>query len=487
MIDSPAPTAIVLGGGPIGCLWILFLRKLGFNVYLSEPSIKRRETLRLLFPGYFQEFAAGEGDSIDDRFELLVTATSNPAAVTERWIKSVKSGGTFYLFAGIDKGKKDSVMSPSGLTDLATLHYSGQYAIERERDNEMRYRIIMGQSGASTSAYDLATKISIDLLSDVRKLITGRIDGFDSPALNVWPPELSQSTAQYRVAGTPIVNRVMARDKRWKDREKHLKVSILCPKAIGTLERIIAKPETAPAETGALLSELGRTKTIDNSGEEKGGWWSLHTSATSITLVRESAPPRVEEKSQVLTAILAVNPCEADFRSIRGTRRGGSSPHRQALHDGLGLVLDTKTENGSSKFKAGDVVYFKPHIFSPELKKRIAYREGALHRIEGSFHMGMQVSGPGGELFLTREEYCQLVPRTDLTRLMETHKGENGTESTIQACAVFAETEHIACVLTAIQLIERWNKSVAGISDKDPKEPLVLPYINDWQAKIGVR
>ncbi|MBI2214071.1 MAG: alcohol dehydrogenase catalytic domain-containing protein [Acidobacteria bacterium] len=128
----PRSDALVIGGGPIGLLFVAMLAAEGHSVTLADPHESRLDTGKAL--GASQTFAARRDGHDTQRlrvlggsgegFDAVIEATGSPAA-WETGIGVVRTGGSVLLFGGCAQGT--SVALDTHLAHYSELTLRGAY------------------------------------------------------------------------------------------------------------------------------------------------------------------------------------------------------------------------------------------------------------------------------------------------------------------------------------------------------------------------
>ena len=112
------PTARVFGGGPIGSLHVIEIRRRfpGVRVEVIDPSPVRRALLSRVFPG----LTVGADASGLAAVSLSVVATSDPAANLDA-IRTTRAMGHVVHFSGLNHKTRGDLVSHEGI-DIEALH-----------------------------------------------------------------------------------------------------------------------------------------------------------------------------------------------------------------------------------------------------------------------------------------------------------------------------------------------------------------------------
>jgi L-iditol 2-dehydrogenase len=111
----PGDSALVIGLGPLGLLWVALLRNAGVVVTGAGRHAPRLEAARQLGARVIDADLAGDWARLAGRFDLVVEATG----LAETWtlaLDLVRKGGTVNLFGGPPKGTRATL-------DTNRLHY----------------------------------------------------------------------------------------------------------------------------------------------------------------------------------------------------------------------------------------------------------------------------------------------------------------------------------------------------------------------------
>jgi len=115
-------TVLVMGGGPIGCLHIAVAQARGARVFLSEPSLVRRQIATDFNPSAIIDPMT---ENLNERINQLtdgvgvdIVVCANPVASTQtQAVEVVRKGGRVILFGGLPKA------SPMASLDSNLIHY----------------------------------------------------------------------------------------------------------------------------------------------------------------------------------------------------------------------------------------------------------------------------------------------------------------------------------------------------------------------------
>lgn len=459
---APAPKALVVGGGPLGLFWLHFLPLLGFEVWLSEEDPQRKTTIKALFKNEVRLFDRRISEHQGITFRLVVMATSSRSAYNHDLYDLLEDRGVLYLFSGIDRGDKDPLLDPQQVANFERIHRLGTYSVVPLPDG--RRILVCGHSGTRATGWEEALTTLTRWGPQVSRVITGRIDNIDGDTVDVWRKELAGIVPGWKAPRGAAIESVV--NPGWSLRSAHLKVTFLSRGAVdllrASIQGTLAKEALrVKAQWKSLQTSSEVLRVLLESVGAHDGAIEIFRHVVGVRLMQVRARPHYPEPGWVLLKVIAANPCAAEARAHEGGK-AGRADRVQALHNGFAIVVMTNLEPGDQRIGVGDLVVLQPHVYNDAQKASPAYRAGDFYRIQGDQHMGIDCDGPGGEYAWVPVECCVKISRAAMRGLVRALKTEHGPEAVERAASVLAELEHVACVLTGLQLLRAWAPAIGG-------------------------
>lgn len=326
-------SACVFGGGPIGSLHLIELRRRfpKANLTLIDPSEVRRNIAQNLFP------AVGVLDSSSNgRFDLTVVATSDPAANLSA-IQNTKPMGTVIHFSGLNHKTKNDLVEVEGI-NVEKVHRN-----EEVRVLSAGVRLI-GSSGYSRA--DISRSIqSLQENPETYGLVqTSTVEGIDSKTL-------VQKCGKVRQYYQPVIEALLKSDDEYLE---DLKV------VFRVREQDTSKQVSPKKESGRY-------------------------SATVIEQELKKGIP----KGYVRLQILRFSICNTDRRVVDGTKTANLTDSFILGHEGIGMVVGVG-EGVDVKSLNHGVSLILPHYYEandPLLENGVPYLSLRLK------HLGIHING----------------------------------------------------------------------------------------------
>ena len=174
-----------------------------------------------------------------------------------------------------------------------------------------------------------------------------------------------------------------------------------------------------------------------------GGTFTARTPIDRVRLAKRSA----------LVEIIGATICEADRRYVAGSKKVEGQPDSVTLgHEAVGRVVDVGED---ASVAIGDTVAVMPHQVPDAEQQREAFRLGEIYRLH-THHAGMNVDGTLATHVEWPSEWLRAIsPGT------QQRAAEAATPLGVHWSLAVAETEHLACVMTAFDLMvnaeDRWK------------------------------
>jgi threonine dehydrogenase-like Zn-dependent dehydrogenase len=152
-------------------------------------------------------------------------------------------------------------------------------------------------------------------------------------------------------------------------------------------------------------------------------------------------------KRSALVEVIGATICEADRRYVAGSKRIEGQPSSVVLgHEAVGRVVQTGDD---ASVVVGDLVVVMPHQVSATERQTEAFAKGEIYRLRTE-HAGMHCDGT----LATHVEW----PSEWLRKVDETTRQQAAEATTplgVHWSLAVAETEHLACVMTAYDLFAK--------------------------------
>jgi threonine dehydrogenase-like Zn-dependent dehydrogenase len=168
----------------------------------------------------------------------------------------------------------------------------------------------------------------------------------------------------------------------------------------------------------------------------------------SGTVVVETPIDRVAPgKRAALVQIIGATICEADRRYVTGSKRIDGQPDSVTLgHEAVGRVVDVGED---AKVANGDIVVVMPHQVPDAEQHTEAFRRGEIFRLH-THHAGMHVNGTLASHVEWPSEWLRVI-----TPGTQQKAADATTPLGVHWSLAVAETEHLACVMTAFDLFQK--------------------------------
>lgn len=153
------------------------------------------------------------------------------------------------------------------------------------------------------------------------------------------------------------------------------------------------------------------------------------------------APVAQPRPGEVVLEVLSTTICEADRRALAGSKAVQGPSACTVGHEAVGRVV---ARGCGTTLPVGQLVAVMPHVIAEAQRTHPAFADGDIYRLPETMHAGMHTHGTFAHFVRWPEEWVRPF-RPSVLRQVSAVAARRHVHYT----APLAETEHLACVLTA--------------------------------------
>lgn len=185
-----------------------------------------------------------------------------------------------------------------------------------------------------------------------------------------------------------------------------------------------------------------------------GDGYAVQATPCGCTVARMPVGRVEPGPGDAVVRVICCTICEADRRFTGGSKVVDGRPPALVLgHEAVGEVVRS---GASSGVRVGDIVAVMPHIVRDSEHDRPAFKVGEIFKCR-THHAGMGVDGTMGQFVVWPGECLRAFSPETIEEARQ-----RAAELDVHWSVPLAETEHLACVFTALDHAERSDRHLGG-------------------------